>query len=124
MLLTFNKPDSTATTLGVFKALRFDGEVLRESRDGPPLARHRGHRWQVRGEDYLRLDCEGPLVVTFLDGPRDKSKTFGPYAHFSSVDGIAYADHHVFCDLDTQTQKWFLRVEQTEWASLLLKDSA
>ena len=79
MLLTFNKPDSTATSLGVFKALR----------------------WQVRGEDYLRLDCEGPVLVTFLNGPREKSKEFRPYAHFSSVDGIAYADHHVFCHLDT-----------------------
>ena len=124
MLLTFSKVDSSARPLGTYRTLRLEGEVLRESPGAPPIARHHAQRWVLGGEEFLRLDCGGPVTVTFFDGPVQESKRFGPYKHFSSVDGIAYADYHVFCHLDTQTQRWFLRADESEWACVLIQDAA
>jgi hypothetical protein len=124
MLLTFEKRDATTLPLGTFKVLRFDGGELRAPGSAVVIAKHEEQYWRLGGEDYLRLDCDGPLTVMFFDGPSDKSRPFGPYAHFSSVDGIGYADHHVFCHLDAQTARWFLRAEQSEWATLVIEDAS
>lgn len=123
MHVTFSKVDSSTRPLGTFRTVRLEGELLRESPGAPLLARHQGHRWKLGGEEYLRLDCDGPVTLLFLDGPVHESQRFGPYAHFSSVDGIGYADRHVFCHLDTETQRWFLRADESEWASLVIQDA-
>jgi hypothetical protein len=124
MLLTFKKVDATAAELGAYKELRFDGDELRSAPQAAPIAKHREHRWHVRGEDFLRLDCDGPLTVTFVDGPTQRSRQYGPYAHFSSVNGIGYRDHEVFCQLDVETNKWFLNADQSEWSTLILEDAS
>jgi hypothetical protein len=121
MVVTFEKLDGTTLSLGPFKALRFEGREL-SAVDGPSIAVHESHHWLVRGEDYLRLDCEGPLTITFLDAAGTASRQFGPYAHFSSVDGIAYRDHQVFCHLDEATNRWHLRAEQRDWPVMLIAD--
>ena len=124
MLLTFSKMDSSARPVGSFRTLRFEGELLRESPGAPLIARHQGHRWKLGGEEFLRLDCDGPVTLMFFDGLVHESKRFGPYSHFSSVNCIGYADHHVFCHLDTTTKRWFLRADESEWASLVIQDAS
>jgi hypothetical protein len=121
MVVTFEKLDGTTLSLGPFKALRFEGPQLRAV-DGPSIAVHESHHWQVRGEDYLRLDCQGPLTITFLDEAGEASRQFGPYAHFSSVDGIAYRDHEVFCHLDKATQLWHVGAERRDWPVMVIAD--
>jgi hypothetical protein len=123
MLISFKKRDGTALSLGAFDALRFEGADLLTG-DRRPIARHEKHLWLVRGEEYLRLDCEGPLTIAFLDDAGKVSRQFGPCAHFSSVGGIGYRDHEVFCHLDVQTDRWHMRAEQREWAVLLVTHAA
>ncbi len=121
MLVIFKKRDGSALPLGPFKALRFQGGELHAA-DGRLIAKHVKHHWQVQGDDYLRLDCDGPVTFAFFD--RDgQSREFGPYAHFSSVGGIAYRDHEVFCHLDEGTNRWQLRTEAGDWAVLVVADA-
>lgn len=122
MLVVFKKRDGTTLALGPFKALRFQGGELHAS-DGQLLAKHEKHHWQVRGEAYLRLDCEGPVTIAFLDAAGQPARQLGPYAHFSSVDGIAYRDHEVFCHLDESTNRWHLRTERRDWPVLVVADA-
>ena len=123
MLVSFKKRDGSTLVLGSFEALRFEGAEL-VTGDGRPIARHESHHWLVRGEEYLRLDCEGPLTIAFQDSGGKVSRQFGPCAHFSSVGGIGYRDHEVFCHLDVQTHRWHMRAEQREWAVLLVTHAA
>ena len=123
MLLTFKKQDATALNLGPFKAVRFEGGNLRAVDTGRIIAKHEKNAWAVRGEEYLRLDCEGSVTITFLDAAGNPSRQFGPYAHFSSVDGIGYRDHEVFCHLDEQTRLWFSRPDHGEWPVLVVEDA-
>jgi hypothetical protein len=123
MLVTFKKREAGTLQLGPFTALRFEGAELRAGAGGQTIARHENHHWQARGEAFLRLDCEGPLTITFVDSAGRASRQFGPYAHFSVVDGIAYRDHEVFCHLDQQTNRWYVPAERREWTALLVQDA-
>jgi len=120
--VVFKKADGGTTTLGPLRILRFDAEELREVERGPLLAKHEGRSWTLRGEAFLRLDCDGPLVVRFLDDSGASSQPFGPFNHFSSVDGIAYADHQVFCAL-TDGKRWHLRKDHSEWRTLIVENA-
>ena len=122
MQLTFEKRDASTLSLGPHTALRFQGGELRAEGDRL-IAKHEKNQWTVRGEQYLRLDCEGPVTLTFYDDAGTPSRQFGPYAHFSSVDGIGYRDHEVFCHLDEQTGRWYVRAEHREWPVLVLSDA-
>src|SRR5437868_4553783 len=98
MLLAFKKRDGAEIRLGPFTRFRLDGEELRELQGGPVLARHEGRHWNVRGEAYLRLDYEGPLTITFEHSQIGRlSRRLGPFVHLSSVDGVTYVNHEVFC---------------------------
>lgn len=122
MLVIFKKRDGTSLPLGPFKALRFHGGELHAA-DGPLIAKHVQHHWRVRGDDYLRLDCDGPITLAFLDRDGEQSREFGPCAHFSSIGGIAYRDHEVFCHLDEGTNRWHMRTEPRDWAELVVADA-
>jgi hypothetical protein len=124
MLVIFKKRETGNVSLGPFEALRFDGAELHAGNGGEPIARHENHQWQVRGEEYLRLDCEGPLTIAFLDSAGTASRQFGPYAHFSSVGGTAYRDHPVFCHLDEQTKRWYVPSERRDWPVLLVEEAS
>jgi len=122
MRIVFKRRDASTKWLGPYPMLRFEGRVLRAS-DGAPLAHLEKHHWHVQGEPYLRLDCAGPLTITFLDAAGAVSRQLGPYAHFSSVNGIAYRDHEVFCHLDEQSNHWHSRAEQRAWPVLVVADA-
>ena len=124
MLVIFKKRDAGALSLGPFRALRFQGAELHAGDGAQPLARHGNHQWHVQGQDFLRLDCEGPLTIAFVDSDGNVSRQFGPYAHFSSVGGVAYRDRQVFCQLDEQTNRWYVPAERRDWAALLVQDAS
>jgi hypothetical protein len=122
LLLTFKKPDGTSITLGPLRQFRFDAEELREAEGAQLLARHEGRAWNVAGAHFLRLDYEGPLTVTFEDSSRGRtSRAHGPFTHFSSVDGVTYANHEVFCHLNDKTRLWHFREDHTEWPTLIVR---
>jgi hypothetical protein len=122
MLLTFEKSGGESITLGPLKTLRLDGEELRELQGGPVLARHEGHSWTVQGQSYLRLDYEGPVTIKFEDSRTGRtSATYGPFMHLSSVDGMTYLNHELFCQLNSETHLWYFRQENTEWPTVLIE---
>jgi hypothetical protein len=124
MLVIFKKRETGSVSLGPFDALRFDGAQLYAANGAQPIAKHENHHWLVHGQEYLRLDCEGPLTIAFFDSAGTVSRQFGPYAHFSSVGGIAYRDHQVFCHLDEQTKRWYVPSERRDWPVLLVQEAS
>ena len=122
MLLTFKTAAGKQTTLGPLEHFRFDREELRERNPGPVLARHEGHHWQVAGDAYLRLDYDGPISVSFEDPATGRrSREFGPFMHLSSVDGMTYLNHELFCQFNSATGLWYVHAERSEWPSMLVK---
>ena len=119
LTLIFRRSTPESVSKGPVDALRFDGELL-EDGAGRLLARHVKHAWKVDGQEYLRLDCEDPVRVHF-EGPGGRSPDYGPFTHFSSADGIAYANREVFAHYDEQAARWFSRVERTYWPTMVLE---
>lgn len=119
MRVVFKRRDASTLSLGPYPALRFEGAFLRTA-DGAMLARLEKHQWHVQGVPYLRLDCDGPLTIDFLDAAGAVARHLGPYAHFSSINGIAYRDHEVFCHLDEAANRWHMRTEHREWPVLVV----
>ena len=122
MRLTFEKQDASSLALGAYTVLRFHGPELRDPGNGALIARREQDHWTVRGQRYRRLDCTGPVTVTFYDAAGNPSRKFGPYAHFSSVDGIGFRDHEVFCHLD-DGDLWYVRPVHCYWPVLELSDA-
>jgi hypothetical protein len=79
------------------------------------VAVHLDHAWQVEGRRYLRMDCADAVTVQFERDGR-ASRVYGPFMHFSSTDGICYADHEVFAHFDEDTKEWFSHRDR-EWFS-------
>ena len=121
LIVVFKKTDGTSTSLRPLQSLRFDGKELREAEGGPLLARHEGDGWDVGGTHFLRLDCEGPLRIRFVDASGAASQPHGPFLHFSSVDDIGYADHQFFCHFHAETKRWLARADYSEWTTLIVE---
>ena len=102
LILSFIHPTRSARTLGPFKTVWIDRESLRDGADGPVLARHRHHQWEIDGQSYYRLDCTARVTVRFEGGRVPPSRTFGPFNRFSAVDGLAYTDDEAFAFLDAK----------------------
>jgi hypothetical protein len=103
-------------SLGPFRRLAIEGEVLRDKEHGEALARHTDHHWAVGGESFFRLDIAGPVKVRFLKGDT-ASQDFGPFEHFSCADGIAYADREFFASLAETTATWHCIASAEDWPS-------
>jgi hypothetical protein len=115
--IVFKERDGASGGERTVARLHFRAAELREGRDGPLIARHVGHAWVVSGAEYLRLDCEGPVRVRFADEQGASSAQYGPYSHFSSVNGIVFADHLVLAHLDTKSERWYVISDGGEWAA-------
>ena len=103
----FSNPVGPSYALGPLKQLHLRRRVLREFADGPVLAEDTNYRWQVNGGKYSRFDCDTECKVT-LARDRDKaSKAYGPYSGFSSLNGLKFVDHQLFCVYDESTKDWY-----------------
>jgi len=94
-----------------------EGETVRERRGGPVIATHLPHCWAVDGGEFLRLDVEPAVRVTW-EGFAGAPSTIG---HFSSVDGIAYMDRRMFAVVDRQQGDWYLLREGVHQAVLCIE---
>ena len=115
MNIAFKQRDGASGGERAVARLHFHASELREGRDGPLIARHVGHAWVVSGVEYLRLDCAGAVRITFSDEHGGSSAQYGPYGHFSSVNGIVFADHLVLAHLDTRSERWYVISDGGEW---------
>ena len=87
--LVFGKVRGEALKAGPYSVLRFeDGTLLA---DGERLAVHENHQWVTEQSRYTRIDVDARIDIRCYTS-ENASRTFGPYATFSSVDGVAYVE--------------------------------
>lgn len=82
---------------------------------GAAIARHNGHRWQVEGRDFYRVDCAGPVVVR-----PEPNAARGPFEHFSLVNGTAYASRDLFAHYSEADRTWHMHNSEVRVAALLV----
>ena len=123
LILSFIHPTSSPRTLGPIKQLWIDRESLRESRDGPVLARHVRHQWEIDGASYYRLDCTARVSIKFTGGEVPASREFGPFNRFSAVDGLAYTDDKVFAFLDQKVSAWLCYDLGQHWPVMVVSEA-
>ena len=117
LLLHFQKTRGSSVSKGPFERIVFDGETVREKAGGPIIATHFPHTWSVDDEEFLRLDVEPSVVVTW-EGFAGTPSTTG---HLSCVNGIAFIDRRIFAVVDREHGDWYLLREGQHWQVLDLQ---
>jgi hypothetical protein len=124
LILTFVHPSKPAKSVGPFRAIRLDGDSVREVMNRTLVARHSEHQWEVGGERYFRLDATTRVHIHFERPPQGSaSRQFGPYERFSAVDGIAYTDDRVFAFVDSKVGDWFCYNDGQHWPVMVVSDA-
>jgi hypothetical protein len=121
LTLVFRAATPESVAKGPVPSFRIDGDVV--TGGGARLALHADHAWQVDGRSFLRLDCEDPSTIQF-EREGAASEPYGPFMHFSSTDGICYADHEVFAHFDEQTCRWFCHRDREYWPAMVVRSVA
>jgi hypothetical protein len=118
--LTFSRGFGPPKCKGPYSRVRLEGEVMRAEAGGPIIARHIDHAWQVDGEPFTRLECDGRARMHFerIDGSR--SQEYGPYGKVSFVDGVAYADHEIFAFADRSIVDWYCHNDGQHWPLMVI----
>lgn len=108
-----------ATRCGPYEELRADALTLRGP-GGDEIAQHRDHSWFVGGRRFFRIDCSGIVRVHFEDADGVWSAVYGPFLHFSSADGMAYADGEIVAHVDVDACLWYVHREQRYWKEMVV----
>jgi hypothetical protein len=116
--LVFRNSTPESVSRGPVPSVRIDREIV--TGGGSQLARHRNHVWQVEGREFLRMDCADAVTVHLERGDQ-VSPVYGPFIHFSSTDGICYADHEVFAHFDEDSTEWFSHRDRKWWSAMVVK---
>lgn len=107
--------------VGPYPEFAMEGNDLHALVDGRPLlARHRDHYWFVGERKFFRVDCNKAVVVQFQDS-KGVSEILGPFVHFSSADGVAFADGETFAHIDPRTGLWFSHRHGRYWNRLVVR---
>jgi hypothetical protein len=94
--------------MGPLPSFRVRGPAILDH-TGALVARHNGHRWEVKERRFYRVDCTGPVVVKLeVQTERTDAAARGPFEHFSLVNGTAYASREVFAHYNEQDAAWHL----------------
>ncbi|HXJ09011.1 MAG TPA: hypothetical protein VNH12_05850 [Burkholderiales bacterium] len=121
--IVFSNPSGPTHTLGPLQQihLRARSHELRELLDGPVLATESKFGWSIKGGKYSRFDCETGCYVT-LEGGKGKlaSQRYGPFRSFSSLNGLKYVDHQLFCIYDESVEDWYGYESGQHWDTLLV----
>jgi hypothetical protein len=107
----------TPLRMGPLPNFRVRGPAILDH-TGAVIARHNGHRWEVKERPFYRVDCTGPVVVK-LEVQTDAAMR-GPFEHFSLVNGTAYASREVFAHYDEQEAAWHLHKSDQRSSTLLI----
>jgi hypothetical protein len=69
-----------------------------------------------------RSGHHGPITVGFEDAATGRrSREFGRFMHFSSLDGMTYLNHELFCKFNSASGLRYVHSERSEWPSVLVK---
>jgi hypothetical protein len=104
MLLKFQKAHGPSISRGPFESIVFERATVREREGGPVIATHLPHCWSVEGEEFLRLDFEPAVMVTWEGFPGAPSTT----GQLHCVNGVAYIDRRMFAFVDRERGDWYL----------------
>jgi hypothetical protein len=119
LMLEFSSARGQPSRLGPFPELRFVGGTL--VANGTVIAKHEDHQWRLTDDGiYSRLECSQRVTLHFEAGTEAFSRELGAYGSFSSVDGIAYTDGHVFAIYDKQTGDWYSSDLGNRWKALVV----
>lgn len=121
MMLVFSFAHSSQPprTLGPLASMWLTYEGMREQSAGPLRAPYRNHQWEVDGLSYFRLDCTAAVNVWF-ERSGDRSSSYGPYARFSMVNGLAYGDDRVIAFLDYKQNEWLYYDTGYHWPEMIV----
>ena len=121
MVVVFSTEGGSTVSKGPYPQLRLEGELMRAAAGGAVIARHENRNWIVDGQPYTRSDCVATASVHFerIDGTR--SKTYGPLAHLSFIDGVAYVDREVFAFVDRGMVDWYCKDDGRHWPLMIVQ---
>jgi hypothetical protein len=92
------------------------GSVVADAR---AVAVHENHLWATEAARFSRFDIEQAVAATF-GGDDGGAHRCGPYAHFSCVDGVAYAEQRVFAFYDEQRKDWYSHDNGRHWRRIVI----
>jgi hypothetical protein len=117
--LAFRNSTPDCVSTDPVPSFRIDRELV-SGGGGGRLARHADHAWHVHGQRFLRMECADAVTIQF-EGDGGSSEVYGPFTHFSSTDGICYADHEVFAHFDEDTRCWFSHRDRKWWPAMTVR---
>ena len=117
LVLTFSKSTGQQVLKGPFSSVSFEGQQIRDGETRRIIAAHLPHGWTVEGEDFLRLDVEGPVGVRW-EGHAPDSATTG---HFSCLNGVAYIDRRILAFVDREQNDWYFLREGLHHPSFVIE---
>lgn len=116
--VVFSNPTGSNFSLGPLTGVYLQGRELRESRDGAVLATDSNFRWITQGGSFSRFDCDVRCYVQLENG-RERVR-YGPYRGFSSLNGLKFVDHQLFCVYDEQHKDWYGYESGQHWDAILV----
>ena len=119
--LTFSDPTGKSATKGPFPAFCLQGETLREEPNGPVVAVHEDHHWQLDGKKFTRFDCDCNVLIRLSRVDGKKIAKHGPYKSFSAQDGVTFANHELFAFADRSIGDWYCHADGLHWAILIVE---
>ena len=119
--LFFERTSGGRSRKGPYGALRFEGEVLRETAGGPVIAKHENHEWVVDGARYTRMECQCRVDVHFERVDGQVSRTYGPYENLSFIDGVAFAEREIFAFADRSIVDWYCHADGRHWPLMMVR---
>ena len=113
----FSNPRGPTYSLGPVSQIHLKNRELRETADGPVLATDTNYRWHTPQGTFSRFDCDARCYAQ-LSKTGGKAVRYGPYRSFSSLNGIKFTDHQLFCNYDEQTNDWYGYESGQHWDAL------
>jgi hypothetical protein len=108
-------------TVGPLKYFRVDGAALRNA-DGELIAKHERNVWDIDGERYPRVECEGSVSIWFERASKPEvSRKFGPHHDLAMFDGVAYIGKHVFASFRQETRTWYSHEIGHHWRTMVVE---
>ena len=92
--------DVTAALVGVVQGAIYANDELK------PAGLYLEDRWQFRGQTYVRITVEGPLMATLYDTESGVSLHSAAYRKVWFADGVLHAPSGAIATLDRGTQLW------------------
>ena len=117
LTVVLSNPRGETYSVGPLTQFLFVDRTLRETPDGPVLATDVNFRWQTGGGAFSRFDCDTRCHALLAKKSGEEIR-YGPYRGFSSLNGLKFTDHQIFCIYDEETRDWYGYESGQHWDTL------